>query len=173
MKATMIVGEPAVGKSYIMKKFMKQMGNWVFENPKYIPQHVHMKNGTMAVVLGNYTDKTHEFPGTDRMSMACQPHVIRFLRQRMDQDVAVFFEGDRLGNASMIRALQTMSNIDLQVVHIITNLDRKRDNQSNAFRTSRKTKIRNLTANNPVQRFVNDTPDDAAFIVDYLMEYRL
>lgn len=181
MKVTMLIGEPAVGKSTIMKKFMSRVGNWMFESPKWVPHHVHLKNGEVVFVLGRYDDKTHEFPGTDRMSMACQKHVIQFLIAALNDGVkAVFFEGDRLGNDSMIKALQYMVD-DLAVLHIATNQDRKRDSQSDTFRMSRRTKIRNMTGpggrcartNQSIQMFVNDTPDDAAFIVDYLMEHRL
>lgn len=181
MKVTMIIGEPAVGKSTVMKKFMSRMGNWIFENPKWVPHHLHLKNAESVIVLGRYDDKTHEFPGTDRMSMACQAHVIRFLLAAMHDGVkAVFFEGDRLGNDKMVKSLQHMG-VDLAVVQIVTNLNRRRASQSDTFLASRKTKIHNMTCpggrcgrtGHPIQKFVNDTPDDAAFIVDYLVEYRL
>lgn len=181
MRVTMIIGEPAVGKSFIMKRFMKRVGNWIFETPKYVPHHVHMCNGDVVIVVGRYDDATHEFPGTDRMSMACQQHVVNMILRWKNNGVrSVFFEGDRLGNDSMIKSLQ-YCGVDLAVVHIVTNLDRRRASQSGSFRMSRRTKIRNMTAPHgrcartglAIQKFVNDTPDDAAFIEDFLVEHRL
>lgn len=181
MKVTMLIGEPAVGKSTIMMDFMKRVGNWYFEQPKWVPHHTHLCDGDAVVVVGRYDDKTHEFPGTDRMSMACQSHVIRRLHRWQTHGVrSVLFEGDRLGNDSMIRSLSGVG-FDLAILHIMTNLDRRRASQSNTFRMSRATKIRNMVGphgiaaklGTPIQTFVNDTPDDRAFIVDYLLESRL
>jgi hypothetical protein len=175
MKVTMLIGEPAVGKSTIMKKFMSRVGNWNFHQPKYVPHHINLKNGQLTAVLGSYDDKTHAFPGTDRMSMAAQPEVIKFLQKRLDQQASIFFEGDRLGNLSMIEALQKMEGVDLCVVQIITSnwvvKQRERPSQTDRFRASRKTKIANMQ--HAVQvRFVNDSPSDLDTIVEWLIRVR-
>lgn len=168
----MLIGEPAVGKSFIARKLLAE-GTWRFDSTiKYIPCHWQSPN---RCIIGRYDEPNHPFPGTDRMSMASQPHVINFIAQ--NPEVTFIFEGDRLGNDKMIKAIQLMGR-ELQVMRIITNLDRRRSSQSNAFRMSRRTKIRNMTGpqgrcartRQPIQTFVNDTPDDAAFIVDAIKD---
>lgn len=168
----MLIGEPAVGKSFIVRRVLSQ-GVWRYDSTiKYIPCHWQSPN---RCIIGRYDDVNHQFPGTDRMSMACQPHVIRFILQ--NPQVNFLFEGDRLGNDKMIKSLQHVG-VELQVMHIITNRDRRRASQSNSFRMSRRTKIRNMTgaagrcarSHQPIQTFVNDTPDDAAFITDAIWD---
>jgi hypothetical protein len=171
-RVIILIGEPAVGKSFIMHKILAE-GEWRFDSTiKYIPCHWQSPN---RCIIGRYDDATHPFPGTDRMSMACQPHVINFILQ--NPEVTFLFEGDRLGNDKMIKALQHMGR-EIHMLHIVTNLDRRRPSQSNAFRMSRRTKIRNMIGpsgrsrrtGQPIQTFINDTPDDAAFIVDAIKD---
>lgn len=181
-KITMLIGEPAVGKSTIMRRFMAQY-DWKFDNSvKYIP--MHWMRGQGFAVLGRYDDPSHEFPGTDRMSVACQPHVIQFIID--NPNVNFMFEGDRLGNDKMIKQLQYV-NCDLRVVHVTASdevhFDRFRSSQSNAFRTSRRTKIANMTGKNGrlartgqaalIDRVRNDDENDLAVIVDWLMRERV
>lgn len=180
MKVTMIIGEPAVGKSTPMKAFMKSMGNWIYESPKWIPYHVNIKNGKDTIVLGRYDDATHPFPGTDRMSMAVQQHAIQFIINAKNRGAnSLFFEGDRLGNDKMLKALQ-YSGVDLEVICLVTNVDRRRPSQTDKFRASRKTKIRNMTgwggraakSGLPVKRLIHDEPVDTQEIVEYLIRER-
>ena len=147
MKVTMIIGEPGAGKSLLMKELMR-LDKWEFSNStKYIPQH--WCRARQACILGRYDDLTHKYPGTDRMSMAAQPKVIQFLRANTETNF--LFEGDRLGNESMIRAMLNTEGVDLEVIRLVPMtwvLDKRRvegrQDQNERFWRSRRTKIMNL-----------------------------
>lgn len=146
-KITMIIGEPCVGKSTLMRKVI-ELGMWRFDGTtKYIPCHWQQPN---RCILGRYDEPDHKFPGTDRMSMASQPHVIRFIKQ--NPAVNFLFEGDRLGNEKMVRALKEIG-CDLLVIHVrvddtvlAARRAAERQDQDAKFVKSRVTKIRNLRA---------------------------
>lgn len=174
-KITIIIGEPAVGKSSIMRELMSR-SHWKYDSStKFIPCHWQSPN---RCIIGRYDDPDHPFPGTDRMSMACQPHVIQFILRNPAGNF--LFEGDRLGNDKMIKALQYVTD-DLVVIHIVTTQDRRRPSQSNSFRASRRTKIQNMVgpagwcarAGLEIRTFVNDTPEDLQAIADHLERTRL
>lgn len=148
MRVVMIIGEPCVGKSLLVKELMKLTGPFEFSSVKYVPHHYSPSRG--LIILGRY-DEPHKFPGTDRMSMASQPHVLKWLNQVSELGYKnVLFEGDRLGNASMIDAILACG-WELQVIHLwlrpaYLNKRRaeQRPDQSASFVRSRETKIRNL-----------------------------
>lgn len=149
MKVTMIIGEPCVGKSLLMKELMNLGRPWEFANPKYVPYH-HSRSMNLTVI-GNYTDPTHKFPGTDRMSMACQQHVVSWLigAQNLGTN-SVIFEGDRLGNYKMAKSLQYVVS-DLHVIHLRVPQEflakrraEERSTQDATFVRSRVTKVSNL-----------------------------
>jgi hypothetical protein len=145
----MIIGVPCVGKSLLMKELMR-LDLWVYSGTtKYIPQHWNREH--QACILGRYDDLTHKYPGTDRMSMACQPHVIQFIQQ--NPLVNFLFEGDRLGNASLVDALRRMPNVDLEIIYLHLDSEtlgkrraEQRADQNPKFWASRQTKISNLTS---------------------------
>lgn len=179
MKVTMIIGEPAVGKSTLMKALIECGRPWEFANPAYIPYHHSRSLG--LTIIGNYSDPTHEFPGTDRMSMAAQPHAVNWLLKAQNNNVkSVIFEGDRLGNDKMIKSLQYFV-ADLEVICLVTNVDRSRASQTSKFRASRRTKIENMTGvsgrmartGREIKQFEHDTPEDTAKIVEYLIAERI
>jgi hypothetical protein len=146
MKITMIVGEPCVGKSLLVRELIRLDGPWVYFSPKFVPFHA---NADGHVILGRY-DEPHQFPGTDRMSMAAQPRVLDWLAVARTRGVkSVTFEGDRLGNISMLRHLKAMQ-FDLQVIHLWLRdeyLNKRRAaerNQSLTFLRSRRSKVNRL-----------------------------
>lgn len=140
MKMTFVVGPPCVGKSSIARALL-QIGSWQYCPTKYVPHH-HSQDS--IALLGRY-DEPHQFPGTDRMSMAAQPHVIDWLRNCEYSHVVL--EGDRLSNTSMLAAC---AGADIQVLHVtvpINTLETRRKaerNQPSIFIRSRETKVHNL-----------------------------
>jgi hypothetical protein len=98
MTVTLLIGEPCVGKSRIARAILGR-GEWEFRSVKYVAHHAGR-----VLLLGVYEDG-QQFPGTDRLSMACQPHAVAFCKAA---DRPVVIEGDRLGNGSFIAAVANL-----------------------------------------------------------------
>lgn len=145
-KITVFIGEPATGKSTVMKALIRDHGHWKYDPTiKFIPCHWQPPN---RCIIGRYDDMDHQFPGTDRMSMACQPYVLEFIKN--NPQVSFVLEGDRLGNQSFLAALKDLG-CDLVVVHLWLQQDQldarrlaERPDQGLKFIKSRVTKINNL-----------------------------
>jgi hypothetical protein len=180
MKVTMVIGRPAAGKSFLFRELLDRLAPTTRHKIPYVVWH-QANDGTR--VLGDYGDLTEKFPGTDRLSMACQPHVIRLLQNWKNAGVnAVFFEGDRLGNDSMIKALQYMG-VDLEVIHLHSGylLPRQMERtQPSRFLESRRTKIHNMIGPEgrlartgmKAKLLIHDVPSETAFHVSYLLKER-
>lgn len=158
LQVTFIIGPPAVGKSTLVKSLLRQgvgQGEWKFHRPKWLPRHVftplHDPWPTL-IVVGRYDDLAHKYPGTDRLSMAAQPHLEEWLATlaRLMPDMRVVLEGDRFGNWSMIHHCVT-AGYDVRVIELAIpgwilkeRRQRERMDQSNSFWTSRQTKVANI-----------------------------
>lgn len=158
-------GEPASGKSTLMKRIIKA----------YLP----LKTFNYRLVRGLYSSKHNTyfigiydnsvFCGTDKLSMAVQPDFIKLLD--IKPDATFVFEGDRLFNQSLfdvkdceIYALQ-VSEETLQHRHGI-----RRDNQTDKFKKAKRTKIQNIINNNEVTLMPNNTADESEACYNTLMK---
>lgn len=185
MKVTMIIGEPGAGKSLLIKELLR-LDDWQYNQPKWIPNHTSHKRH--AMIIGRYDDRSHKYPGTDRMSMACQPKVLAMIRE--NQHLNYLFEGDRLGNESMIHALLNIEGIDLEVIRLRPQrwvLDKRRaegrQDQNERFWRSRETKINNLhqlcSRLSRIERMryqpdaIHDNLGDTHGIIAYLRKHRI
>lgn len=179
MKVIAIGGVPAVGKTTIMKEFMKQSDYpWVEWNAsKLMPSLICSTLKT--AVLGRYDD-SEPFGGTDRFSMAVQPEAEEFFRKKAGP-MRVVFEGDRLFNSTMLEFLANEPGIELQILLITADEklieDRhvfRKDTQSDVFKKGRETKYNNIRSNfllmDYITVFENNTKDDLNLIVDHLWE---
>lgn len=149
-KVTMIIGEPAVGKSLLIKELMR-LDQWKFMHIKWTPMHIADRGDKgMSSILGRYDEPGHKYPGTDRLSMAVQPRALA--RIQAYPKANYLFEGDRLGNLSMVKSLLRLPiQIDLEVIQLWLPqqwLDKRRtesrQDQNQLFWKSRHTKIFNL-----------------------------
>lgn len=178
-KVTVIVGEPCVGKSMIVKELLRLELN-SFIPIKWTPHHKLYNR--LANVLGRYDDSTHQYPGTDRLSMAVQPHAIQWIMRMTPEHI--IFEGDRLGNYSMLKALQNLG-VDLEVIHLFLRpewLAKRRElmrpNQNPKHWARCKTKVANLIADCntrriPVYAREMPTPSEAHDVIAYLRKNRM
>lgn len=163
-----------------MKRFIERL-----EGPK-----MDLKAGTLRgsyypkhrlFVLGVYGGK-ETFQGTDRLSMAVQPDAVRFLAEaarREDLGESSFlFEGDRLFNVSFLSdALELGYDVRVLVLKASERTLTRRhmdrgDNQSEQFKASRKTKVRNvlesLSGRAPAEVFSNETTEEADALLERL-----
>lgn len=143
-KVTMIIGEPATGKSTLIRQLMASRP-WVFQKLKWVPHH---RNNESAI-LGDYSSSSEMFPGTDRLSMAVQPHARQWIRESGAQ--MFLFEGDRLGNLKFIEQLMADGH-DLKVIRLMADKHTRqtrsiiqRRAQDSTFLRSRETKLRNMS----------------------------
>lgn len=103
MKIVLIGGEPAVGKSTLMRSVLSMF------KPEQKEFKFGLVRGTIhefllrkTFVLGVYDYDL--FSGTDKLSMAVQPHVEEFLLSLRGEypDCAVLMEGDRIFTRSFL-----------------------------------------------------------------------
>lgn len=145
MKLLAIVGEPATGKSTLVKMVMEKLGKSVaFEHgPFKGTRHPQ----TMTIVLGLY--EGHAFPGTDRLSMGISEQHTAWLIAHLKFHYPayyVLFEGDRLATVGFLSKWA-----DRKVFRLSAPLDllaerhkARGDNQTPRFLKSRATKLNNL-----------------------------
>lgn len=175
-KITMIIGEPCVGKSAIVRKFIQQpvRVSWIqFTQPF---AHLLCKQ-LRTTVLGKY-DEGQQFPGTDRLSMSVQPVVQRWFDDPLHHHV--LFEGDRLGNLSMAKYLIAHGYDFMLVVvrahpHVLEGRRAAERHQPDAFVKGRATKVANIVAALPdslVRVVDNNNPDDIYRAAHWLWQER-
>lgn len=172
-----IGGEPAVGKSTIIKKFMEGSSWWKEEPEKLV---VTMKHDHHNIrIVGDYSDKDHKFPGTDRLSMAVQPQALKFFE---NTNAHILFEGDRLFNRSLLEVVADWADSSKVNFHIIIveadkhvkharHSDRK-DDQEKQFLDAKETKIENISSSLVLMDYLirvqNNTQEDLDTIVSDL-----
>jgi hypothetical protein len=181
-KIIAIGGEPATGKSTIMKKFIKSTedrrpgATWFErEDVKLVPT-LYM-SGSNLHIIGKYPEG-EPFGGTDRLSMAVQPQAVKFVKETTGN---VLFEGDRLFNQSFLELLADDPTLDLKIIFITASPatiharhEVRNDTQTDTFKRGRETKIENLMSNMVLmplsETYVNETPEDQHKIIQYLID---
>lgn len=151
MKVININGEPATGKSTLVKRWMeRRMWTQAVEVRAGVPRLEYAYNSKEnIVVLGSYKPG-ETFGGTDRLGMSVQPVVQEWLdKNRHSYDVVVW-EGDRLSNAKMFNWL-LVQGFDVKFLFLRANSatlkarhKERGDAQTEPFLRSRKTKSNRL-----------------------------
>ena len=102
-----IGGEPAVGKTALVRFFIKSL------TQKVAPVVYGKLKGMYFVednvyVLGTYTGK--DFDGTDQLAFDVQANAMQFIDTLRGSRAAVVFEGDRLFNGSFMDYCQSLGH---------------------------------------------------------------
>lgn len=142
MKALAIGGEPATGKTTLIKQIFK---DFTFQNFTFGLVKGHYVKNYNLIIMGIYDGKG-TFQGTDRLSMAVNSDFVKFINLNKFN---ILFEGDRLfslNNLILITKLYTSKIIVLeQDEKVLKNRHIERnDTQSDIFLKGRKTKISNI-----------------------------
>ncbi len=145
-------GKPATGKTTLIKEIIKTYKPYVKFNFGLVRGMYFSKQ--QLYIIGIYNKSV--FSGTDKLSMAVQPHFIRFCSKITDGKI--LFEGDRLFNQSLFDKVKC----DIMIIEVDENTEKLRhekrnDNQSQKFIKSKHTKIENIKKNNSVNLFNNNT----------------
>ena len=161
-----LIGEPATGKTTLMKSLINELGPFQFADK---PFSHHYNN--RIIVLGKY-DKGL-FQGTDKLSMAVQPLAIEFVRKH--QDKVILLEGDRLGNLSFFKEVKQLHQLHIvclrtehntqEIRHITRN-----DTQTEQFKKAKRTKISNILEAEKVSVFNNNNYKDMSLIKQAILE---
>lgn len=159
-----IGGEPASGKSTLMKRIIKEI--------------LPLKTFSYGLVKGLYSKPLETyiigvydnsvFCGTDKLSMAVQPDFVRLLD--IKKNATFVFEGDRLFNQSLFDKksceiyILEVSEDTLRIRH-----EKRQDNQSDKFKKAKRTKIENIKSNNKHTILKNDTEQETIRNLEYLL----
>lgn len=154
-------GEPATGKTTIIKRIIKDY--MPFKSFKY-----GLVRGIMndkLNVIGIYDNSL--FSGTDKLSMAVQPHFLKFAEKRSNE--VILFEGDRLFNQSLFEKL------DCEIIVIKADKEevskrhiQRKDTQTEKFIKAKRTKIENIVQKNKVTIFNNNNDKEQEQIIKHI-----
>ena len=151
-----IGGEPAVGKSTLMKKILKE----------YMP----LKTFSYGLVRGLFSSDRNlyfigiydnsVFCGTDKLSMAVQPKFIQLTETL--KDATFVFEGDRLFNQSLFDQKECeIFGLEVSEATLHERHEKRQDNQTDKFKKAKRTKIQNIKEKNKVTILSNNTPEES------------
>ena len=175
-----IGGEPATGKSTLMKQWMKPY-KWEDVKLTDLLYGMWCKDLNTIVLGKDYFDESQMFCGTDRLSMAVQPKAIEWMRDSYKPSgVNIVFEGDRLFTASFLSEIVAMGH-EIECIYIKADqsiLDERhvssKDNQDDKFLNSRKTKLSNILSNFElmpyITEFSNNNKADQLELVNHILQ---
>ena len=160
-----IGGVPASGKSTLMKKVIKEYKP--LKTFKYgLIRGLYDKEKNLYFI-GIYDDSV--FCGTDKLSMAVQPHFFKLIDKL--PDARFVFEGDRLFNQSLF------DKYDCEIVVLNANEEtidqrhkQRSDNQTDRFKRAKQTKINNILNKNEVTVLDNNTEQDAENLFNHIIK---
>lgn len=173
MRVVAIGGEPATGKTTLMRAVMRRLGTgWQVVQLSPLLSAMYLSR-PRVVVLGMYRGSV--FDGTDRLSMAVQPEALGWIQHvaAAGSSMGVAFEGDRLFNGSLLDVLGAESGVELTPIVLSTSRDvsaarhrTRADVQGEVFLKGRATKYARLSARPDVLTEMNETEEDRDRIAD-------
>src|SRR6056300_721462 len=163
-----VIGVPGTGKSTLIRRWMR-LRNWACETPvELVDSHV---DGNGIRVLGKY-EQDQVFCGTDRLSMAVQPKVVKYLSDNNDR--VVVFEGERLTSVKFFRTAVELGH-RLHIIELTTSSEelcdryvKRGSNQSPSFIKGCATKIENVKAEFKVETFDHTEDYQTVLIADHI-----
>ena len=150
LRVCAILGLPASGKTSLMKRVIKTLGENKVLKIKTLVFHEFKQH--KCIVLGKYLGE--EFEGTDRLSMSVQPIAVKVMEmwaKEKAKNWTALFEGDRLGTLSFLEALKSM-DIKLKIFMLKVDGDElderhkeRGDTQGETWLKGRMTKLANIS----------------------------
>jgi hypothetical protein len=156
MKIVGLIGEPAAGKSTVMKNFIATLGGCSVQKQGLVTYTLF--HDDKVIIAGIYDKQV--FSGTDRLSKGCGPSYRQWLTQKIENpewdDWTFYFEGERFSNSKFFDFFQKdcpeVSIYYLQCdENTLNERNADRSNQNPSWRKGMATRMRNLRENYPVQ----------------------
>lgn len=146
-----IGGEPATGKTSLVKEILQSLGSPRDYNHKLVKGLMFPES--QAIVFGVYGGDSI-FEGTDRLSMAVQPIALNLI-SKMNNTASwhgwkIYFEGDRLFTGSLIEEVLTYKSPSRFYLLVASAAEKearhtqRKDEQTERWIKSRQTKCANL-----------------------------
>lgn len=160
MRVVAIGGEPATGKTTLVRSVIEKLGSCRPFSSKGEKTTIRgLQFSTAKVMILGIYELGETFAGTDRFSMAVMPDAIRFFRFLSEskdyEGWTILFEGDRLFSETLLRVLAELP-LDLRIFvltappEVLEERHRERgDSQSSTWLAGRKTKVDRLAASFP------------------------
>lgn len=156
-KLIAVGGQPGTGKTTLFRKFMEGK-KWIECEPAKLISAMYNEELDLYI-LGKYQEG-ETFAGTDRLSMAVQPEVQKWIQTI---NCNILFEGDRIFNQSFLEFAMGLDQTDLQVVYLKAPKEileqRYKDrgsDQSEQFLRGRETKYSNLLSNFELMPYITE-----------------
>ena len=162
-----IGGPPASGKTSLMKRIFSLSNDW-----SELTQPVKLLNGYYSKrlntwVFGVYEDSVGTFQGTDKLSKAVPPKLVRFIRENADKPVNILFEGANVVTTkTLVEIIDCDVNFALMRLMVSKSLKQSRhrqrgDRQKEQFIRSKETQIENVASHPKIFDLVVEVPNDS------------
>lgn len=170
-------GEPATGKSRIMKDAMAALGEKPIVTDVKVDKHtikLTMFTDNNVIVIGHYLPG-EKFGGTDRLSMSVQPSVEQYIKRLEKEKISVWFEGDRLFNIKFIQYIMSLECFSFFFIvdarnDVKATRHAERDNQNESWLRGRATKVGNIKEEFDLPVVYNNIPSDIETIVKFILQ---
>ena len=157
MKIIGLIGEPAAGKSTVMKSLISKLG------PSEIVKEglvVYTKYPDDKVLIAGKYEEGVTFCGTDTLSKGCGPKYREWLQAaQADQffdDYTFYFEGERFSNSKFFDFFFSSECKDVTIYYleadenVLNERNAARSNQNDSWRKGMRTRMLNLKNGYPV-----------------------
>jgi hypothetical protein len=155
MKIIGIIGEPAAGKSTVMRNLISGLGSGTVEKEGLVAYTTFPESKT--IVAGIYDEQV--FSGTDRLSKGCGPKYREWLAAKNADsswdDWTFYWEGERFSNSKFFDFFfNECSGVQVNYLvaedEVLNERNANRSNQNPTWRKGMKTRMENLKKNYPV-----------------------
>jgi ABC-type dipeptide/oligopeptide/nickel transport system ATPase component len=149
MKIVGLIGEPASGKSTVMRKLISQLGKGNVQKEGLVAYTIFPND--KVIVAGIYDEQV--FSGTDRLSKGCGPKYREWLTAKNADlkfsDWVFYWEGERFSNSKFFDFFRDeCSGVDIYYLTVdketLDNRNANRSNQNESWRKGMATRMRNL-----------------------------
>ena len=150
-----LIGEPAAGKSTVMRDFIARLGRKEVVKEGLVAYTLYAEDKVM--VAGIYDEQV--FSGTDRLSKGCGPKYREWLAAKANDpefsDWKFYWEGERFSNSKFFDFFLTLKTPVVTYYleadpEVLNERNAKRSNQNPTWRKGMATRMRNLREGYPV-----------------------